>query len=59
VVETTVVSGVVVSTVVLVVDSAVLEVVLASDVLLATVELVVSFDDGDRLGLDVGPEVGE
>lgn len=40
---------------VLVVDELV---VLASDVLLATVELVVTFD-GDRLGLDVGPEVGE
>ena len=33
-------------------------VVLPSDVLLATVELVVTFD-GDRLGLDVGPSVGD
>ena len=33
-------------------------VVLASDVLLAMVELVVTFD-GDRLGLDVGPKVGK
>ena len=40
---------------VLVVDELV---VLASDVLLATVELVVTFD-GDRLVLDVVPEVGE
>jgi len=51
-----------VATVVVVLASEVLVVdelvVLASDVLLATVELVVTFD-GDRLGLDVGPEVGE